>query len=84
MPVNLSIKRVPDKVVAELKRRAAANHRSLQGELLKLLEDAVEPGKLAPEAGKRTVEEVWRELQKIGLHTPDTSVQMIREDRDAR
>jgi hypothetical protein len=33
---------------------------------------------------KKSVDEVWRELKRIGLWTPDESVQMIREDRDAR
>ena len=77
MPVNLSIKRVPDRIVAKLRRRAIAHHRSLQGELLSLLEEAVEPGRL-------TVEELRREIKKLGLRTPDESIAMIREDRDVR
>lgn len=77
MPVNLSIKRVPDRIVAKLRRRAMAHHRSLQGELLSLLEEAVEPSRL-------TVEELRREINKLGLGTPDESTGMIREDRDAR
>jgi hypothetical protein len=36
----LHIRSVPDDVVAALKRRAEANHRSLQGELVALLEEA--------------------------------------------
>jgi plasmid stability protein len=83
MPVNLSIKHVPDKIVAKLKRRAAANHRSLQGELVTILEQAAETPGTAGET-KKSVDEVWRELKRIGLRTPDESVQMIREDRDAR
>ena len=77
VPVNLSIKRVPDRIVAKLRRRAIAHHRSLQGELLSLLEEAVEPGRL-------TVEELRREIKKLGLRTPDESIAMIREDRDVR
>jgi antitoxin FitA len=77
VPVNLSIKRVPDRIVAKLRRRAIAHHRSLQGELLSLLEEAVEPGRL-------TVEELRREIKKLGRSTPDESTAMIREDRDAR
>jgi plasmid stability protein len=42
MPVNLSIKNAPDDVVALLKVRAKRNHRSLQGELLSIIEDAVQ------------------------------------------
>lgn len=36
----LHIRDVPESVVAALKRRARANHRSLQGELLVALEEA--------------------------------------------
>jgi antitoxin FitA len=40
MPVNLSIKNVPDEVVAGLRNRAAVNQRSLQAELLDILKHA--------------------------------------------
>lgn len=40
MPLNLSIKSVPDSLAARLRARAAANHRSLQGELMAILEAA--------------------------------------------
>ena len=40
MTVNLSIKNVPDDVAERLRRRAEANHRSLQRELLALVEQA--------------------------------------------
>ena len=38
--VNLSIKSAPDALVATLKTRAARHHRSLQGELMAILEVA--------------------------------------------
>ncbi len=38
---NLSIKDVPEALAEALRRRAARNHRSLQGELMALLEAAV-------------------------------------------
>lgn len=44
MPVTLTIKQVPDPLAEKLRRRAAASHRSLQGELLAILESAVLPG----------------------------------------
>lgn len=43
MPVNLSIKNAPDHVVQRLKARAARHHRSLQGELLAIHEQATRP-----------------------------------------
>ncbi|MCE5253670.1 MAG: hypothetical protein LLG45_05605 [Actinomycetia bacterium] len=42
MPVNLSIKNVPDDVIRGLRNRAAANQRSLQQELLDVLRQAAE------------------------------------------
>jgi plasmid stability protein len=41
MPVNLSIKNVPDETAEELRKWVARNHRSLQGELMAILEEAV-------------------------------------------
>jgi plasmid stability protein len=43
MPVSLSIKAVPDVLVDRLRRRAAGNHRSLQRELMAIVEAAVQP-----------------------------------------
>lgn len=40
MPVTLTIKQVPDRVADKLRLRAAASHRSLQGELMAILEEA--------------------------------------------
>lgn len=40
MPVNFSVKGVPDELAARLRERAAANHRSLQGELMAILHEA--------------------------------------------
>ena len=42
MPVNLSIKNVPDTLAARLRERAERNHRSLQGELMAILESAAD------------------------------------------
>jgi plasmid stability protein len=40
MPVNLSVKNVPESLAVKLRERAARNHRSLQGELMAILESA--------------------------------------------
>jgi plasmid stability protein len=78
MPTNLSIKKVPDKLMAHLRRRAKAHHRSLQGELLSIIEASVrEEQILTPKA-------VLEKIQRIGLRSPSESVSMIRKDRDAR
>lgn len=74
--VTLSIKRVPEKLLKRLKRKAALHKRSLQGELIAVLEEATSPARL-------TVDELW---QAVGRYrpVPGDSVKMIREDRDAR
>jgi antitoxin FitA len=77
MPVNLSIKDVPDEIAAELRGRAARNHRSLQGELLAIIEAATweRPFKAM---------DLVKEVRKLGLRTPNQSTQWIRDDRDSR
>ena len=42
MAVNLSIKNVPDALADKLRARAERNHRSLQGELMAILEAAMD------------------------------------------
>jgi hypothetical protein len=42
MPTTFTIKQIPEALAGRLRRRAAANHRSLQRELLLILEDAAE------------------------------------------
>ncbi len=77
MPVSFSIKHVPDEVAEKLRRRAAQRHRSLQGELLAILEESV--------AGERTLTptELVRRLKTLGLETPSESAAFVRKDRDA-
>jgi plasmid stability protein len=75
--VDLSIKKVPERLVAQLRRRAAAHHRSLQGELLSILEEVLRPK-------RATISEVRERLAKLGIRTTGQSTKMIREERDAR
>ena len=78
MPVNLSIKNVPDRIADRLRKRASRHHRSLQGELLAILEESVAGEKLF------AAEEFLVEVRKSGLKTPAEAVRMVREDRDDR
>ena len=71
--VTLSVKNVPADLAKRLKSRAERNHRSLQGELRAILEDA---------GHEITISEIAAIVKKIGLSTRSESVQMIREDRD--
>ena len=78
MPINLSIKNVPEEWAERLRRRAALAHRSLQGELMKILEEAVADEPAATPA------EILAEVRALGLKSRDEATEMIREDRDAR
>ena len=80
MAVNLSIKNAPDDVVQRLRERAARNHRSLQGELMAIIEDAVKE----PRPARRlNIDEVRARIRALGLNSPDESAAIIRADRDA-
>lgn len=48
MPVNLSIKQVPEALAERLRLRAERNHRSLQGELMAIVERAALETEPAP------------------------------------
>lgn len=78
MPVNLSIKNVPDDVAEKVRKRAARHHRSLQGELMAILEESLADRKLLTPA------ELLSEVQAMGLKTPEESVGFIRKERNAR
>ena len=76
MPVDLSVKKVPDDVAERLRARARQHHRSLQGELLAILEEASEAGPTM------TIEELLKRGRERGLSTPDESTAWIRHWRD--
>jgi hypothetical protein len=99
MPVNLSIKNVPDELAQGLRERAARNHRSLQAELMALLEWASQlaPSQavgsdpvlnrlpLAPSQRPRlSVDEVYERALKRFPNGTESSVDIIREMRDTR
>ena len=75
--MDLSIKGVPEEQVRRLRERAKANHRSLQGELRALLEEATGT---APR--KLSIEEVAARVGKLGLKRRNEAARLIREDRD--
>ena len=80
MPVSLSIKHVPDQVVDRLRQRAAHNKRSLQCELLHIVEQA------AGAPPKMSVDELYARAKALGLppSKPGESARLIRRMRDER
>ncbi len=94
---NLSIRDVPESIAEHLRQRAARHHRSLQGELMAILESVVAADLQAPATGsaqprsaampRRTLADLvqaMRERTGTDVATPSTSTAIVREMRDAR
>ncbi len=79
MPVSLSVKNAPEEIVKRLKERAARHHRSLQGELMAILESAAyeEPRPLTPR-------DILAQVRTAGISTPASAARIIRAARDGR
>jgi plasmid stability protein len=78
MGVSLSIKDVPDDLADALRKRALQNHRSIQGELMHILETAVRPRPFR-------AHELARRIKELGLpSTPNEGTAIIRRNRDRR
>jgi antitoxin FitA len=77
MPVNVSIKNVPDELMEALRKRAKRHHRSLHGELMVILEEAAGPAAL-------TLNDAEDRFISMKLTTGDESAAWIRELRNAR
>jgi antitoxin FitA len=94
MSVNLSIKGVPETLAERLRARAERNHRSLQGELMQIIEQAVaEPAvdrtalQRGTVRGAKTIEQIAAEHRTRFPHPISTgplAVDILRADRDAR
>jgi plasmid stability protein len=87
MPVDLSIKRVPDALAERLRKRARRNNRSLQGELMAILEDALHaPPSSATATTVRQQRPAFASRPSVprGVAPRSESTLMIREDRDGR
>jgi plasmid stability protein len=89
MPVNLSVKNVPDALAERLRTRAERNHRSLQRELLSILESAAD--ERSPQPSFRTtpgnyitIDEVVARTRALFPQGTASSVAFIRAMRDGR
>lgn len=95
MEVNLSIKGVPETLAERLRARAARNHRSLQGELMHIIETAAMQEGDAPtgalrspmQRGTKTIEQIAAEHSALYPKPFDRlprAVDIVRKDRDSR
>lgn len=91
---NLSIKNVPESVLKKLRQRAKRNQRSLQGELLVIVNEAAQ-GRGAPPPnlvvehppGTKTIEQIaaeHRARHPEPITDAPLGVDIIRAARDAR
>lgn len=78
MAVSLSIKAVPDELAEALRKRAEQNHRSLQGELMHILETAV------AQPRPFRAQDLARRIKQLGFTSPDESAAIVRDARDRR
>ena len=77
MTVNVSLKNVPDEIMDKLRKRAKRHHRSLQGELMAILEEATSSPKIS-------VDQAESHLRALNFGTGDDATAWIRELRDDR
>jgi hypothetical protein len=91
MSVNLSIKDVPDGIAEQLRQRAARNHRSLQGELMAIIEQAATEPTTQIHGIKHSWVQGWKSIEQVADEArqryPDgtaSSVEFIRAMRDSR
>jgi len=92
MAINLSIKNVPDALADRLRARAERNHRSLQGELVAILESAVAGPATTNQAAtaaavparKLSIDEIAAQARKLFPKGTSSSTGTIRAMRDDR
>ncbi len=74
---NLTLKGVPEALVAELKKLAATHRRSLNGEVIYRLERSLP---LGDEVAQRFVREADRLRRKIGIHATVEEIISARDE----
>lgn len=78
---TINVRRLDDEVVERLKARAAANKRSLEGEVRQILETAAKDDMEARRAEFRVLSAEFRRQTTGRPQTP--AEELIREDRDS-
>ncbi len=77
MPVTLSIKGVSDDLAEALRARAKRNHRSIQGELMEILQNAIDERPFQAQS-------LLARVRALGVRTPDEARSLVRAARDTR
>ena len=76
---SLTIRNIPEAVLAGLRARAAVHKRSMQREILAILESAAVEG-----TARLTAPSVLERVRRLNLPSESEAVHMIRADRDGR
>jgi plasmid stability protein len=84
MPVDLSIKRVPDEVARRLRRRAEQHHRSLQGELMVILQEAVATAATGSSVARESAAPAYQARGGRRIAPASESALIIRQAREGR
>ncbi len=86
MALNLSIKNVPEALAEKLRVRAEANHRSLQGELMALIESSVRNDETGADTNRPATQQNNNILQakRIDEPRPDAAPKLTLRDIAAR
>lgn len=92
MGVSFSVKNIPAALAERLRLRAERNHRSLQGELMAILEAAASEAppdlpRAREQRGSRSVEDTLQNLRTLFPETAPgaaSSTSLIRQMRDGR
>ena len=79
--VTLTIKNIPEQIYERIKTQAKANHRSINGEILSILEQAISLPPIDVQATLESARKV-RELTASYTITADEIEKMINEGRE--
>lgn len=74
IPITVDL---PKTLINRLASRARKNRRTLEREIVAILAEQLPKRGIGLDA-------LVRRIKKLGIRTPDESVEMIREDRDSR
>lgn len=76
---SVTIRDIPRSVLDQLKARAERHRRSVQGEILAILEAAAADG-----MSRHRAADTLAYVRALGVRTPAEAANMIRADRDGR
>jgi plasmid stability protein len=77
---NLTLKNLPERLLETLRQRAAAHRRSLNSEILNLLEEAVLPRRLDPEELLARIDQMHHRIDAV----PPTDDEFAKAKRRGR